>query len=87
MASDEAIGGSEAEPWGRYAKWMRGCWPGRVSDVLAEHRCPKLQEHIHRLVEPLAQADPKFRTALAYTRITARAVRQALQAVPELEGQ
>jgi hypothetical protein len=51
----------------------------------SEQRCPKLQEHIHRLVEPQAQADPKFQTALAYTRITARAVRQALQAVPELK--
>lgn len=52
----------------------------------SEHRCPKLKEHIHRLVEPQAQADPKFQTTLAYTRITARAVRQALQAVPELKG-
>lgn len=52
----------------------------------SEHRCPELKEHIHRLVEPRAQADPKFQTALAYTRITARAVRQALAAVPELKG-
>lgn len=51
----------------------------------SEQRCPELQEHIHRLVEPQAQADPKFQTTLAYTRITARAVRQALQAVPELK--
>lgn len=51
----------------------------------SEDRCPKLSEHIHRLVEPHAQADPKFQTTLAYTRITARAVRQALQAVPELK--
>ena len=51
----------------------------------SEQRCPKLQEHIHRLVESQAQADPKFQTTLAYTRITARAVRQALQAVPELK--
>jgi hypothetical protein len=52
----------------------------------SERRCPELKEHIHRLVEPQAQADPKFQTALAYTRVTARAVRQALQAVPELQG-
>ena len=51
----------------------------------SEQRCPKLKEHIHRLVEPQAQADPKFQTTLAYTRITARAVRQALQAVAELK--
>jgi hypothetical protein len=52
----------------------------------SEERCPQLKEHIHRLVEPQAQADPKSQTTLAYTRITARAVRQALQAVPELKG-
>ena len=52
----------------------------------SEHRCPKLKDHIHRLVEPHAQADPTVQTAFAYTRITARAVRQALQAVPELNG-
>ena len=52
----------------------------------SEDRCPELAEHIRRLVEPRAQADPKFQTALAYTRITARAVRQALQAVPALNG-
>jgi hypothetical protein len=51
----------------------------------SEQLCPKLKEHIHRLVEPQAQADPKFQTTLAYTRVTARAVRQALQAVPELK--
>ena len=51
----------------------------------SEQQCPKLEEHIHRLVEPQAQADPKFQTTLAYTRITARAVREALSAVPELK--
>jgi hypothetical protein len=38
------------------------------------------------LVEPRAQADPKFQTPFAFTRITAKAVRDALQAVPELQG-
>jgi hypothetical protein len=52
----------------------------------AEELCPQLEGHIHRLVDPHAQADPKFQTALAFTRVTAQAVRQALQAVPELEG-
>jgi hypothetical protein len=51
----------------------------------SEERCPELAEHIHRLVDPHAQADPKFQTALAYTRITAKAVRDALQSVPELK--
>ena len=52
----------------------------------AEDRCPELKGHIHRLVEPHAPADPELQTARAYTRITARAVRQALQAVPALAG-
>jgi Rhodopirellula transposase DDE domain len=51
-----------------------------------EELCPELEKHIHRLVDPHAQADPKLQTPLAYTRITAKAVRDALKAVPELEG-
>jgi hypothetical protein len=31
-----AAGGSEAEQWDRYARWMRGCWQGRVSEVIIE---------------------------------------------------
>jgi hypothetical protein len=50
-----------------------------------EELCPKLLDHVHRLVEPHAQADPKFQTPFAFTRITAKAVREALQAVPELK--
>ena len=52
----------------------------------AEERCPKLEDHVHRLVDPQAQADPKFQTTLAFTRITAQAVRAALEAEPELKG-
>lgn len=51
-----------------------------------EELCPKLEEHVHRLVDPQAQADPKFQTTLAFTRITAKAVRDALKAEPELKG-
>jgi hypothetical protein len=51
-----------------------------------EELCPKLEEHVHRLVDPQAQADPKFQTTLAYTRITAQAVREALEAESELAG-
>jgi Rhodopirellula transposase DDE domain len=51
----------------------------------SEELCPKLIDHIHRLVEPQAQADPKFQTPFAFTRITAKAVRDALQTVPELK--
>jgi Rhodopirellula transposase DDE domain len=51
----------------------------------SEELCPELKEHIHRLVDPQSQADPKFQTTLAFTRITARAVRDALRNVPELK--
>jgi hypothetical protein len=51
-----------------------------------EERHPEVEEHIHRLVDPHAQADPKFQTHFAYTRITAKAVRDALLAIPELAG-
>ena len=51
-----------------------------------EELCPALAEHVHRLVDPQAQADPKFQTPLAFTRITAQAVRQALQTEPALQG-
>lgn len=43
-----------------------------------EDQCPELAQRIHELVEPAAQADPKFQTTLAYTRITAERVRQEL---------
>ena len=52
----------------------------------SEELCPQLEDHVHRLVEPQAQADPKFQTTLAYTRITAKAVRDSLNAQPELKG-
>jgi hypothetical protein len=51
-----------------------------------EDLCPKLEEHVHRLVDPQAQADPKFQTTLAFTRVTANAVREALKTEPELKG-
>ena len=54
--------------------------------MTTEERHPALEDHIRRLVDPHAQADPKFQTPFAYTRITAKAVREALLAVPELAG-
>jgi hypothetical protein len=50
-----------------------------------EELCPAIEEHTRRLVEPHSQADPKFQTTLAFTRVTARAVRRALQAQPEVK--
>ncbi len=43
-----------------------------------EEKLPELEADIRALVDPQSQADPTFRTPFAYTRITAKAVRQAL---------
>src|SRR5258708_2167501 len=43
-----------------------------------EHKNPELAQHIRELVEPHAQADPKLKNTFAYTRLTAKALRQAL---------
>ena len=45
-----------------------------------EEQHPELVSAIHALVEPESQADPKFQTPLAYTRITAKAVYGHLKA-------
>ena len=45
-----------------------------------EEQHPELVGEIHALVEPASQADPKFQTPLAYTRLTAKAVYQQLAA-------
>lgn len=43
-----------------------------------EAAAPELVPQIHALVEPMSQADPKFQTPLAFTRMTAKAVHQHL---------
>ena len=45
-----------------------------------EEASPELIPQIHMLVEPLSQADPKFQSPLAFTRMTAKAVHQHLEA-------
>lgn len=50
-----------------------------------EVQTPQLAKEIKRIVEPHAQADPKFQTTLAFTRITARAVRNELLKDEELK--
>ena len=46
----------------------------------SEEKSPELVQEIQALVEPESQADPKFQTPLAYTRITAKAVHERLVA-------
>src|SRR3954454_3743582 len=43
-----------------------------------EAKLPALEADIRALAEPESQADPKFQSPFLYTRMTARAVRQAL---------
>ena len=45
-----------------------------------EDKFPELTAEIQALVEPHSQADPKFQTPLAYTRMTAKAVHEQLAA-------
>ena len=43
-----------------------------------EEKMPELEVDIRSIVDPKSQTDPNFQTSLLYTRITAKAVRQAL---------
>jgi len=43
-----------------------------------EEKMPELMVDIRSIVDPKSQTDPNFQTSFAYTRITAKAVRQAL---------
>ena len=43
-----------------------------------EEQRPELVQEIRECVEPESQADPKFQTPVAYTRMTAKAVRKRL---------
>jgi transposase len=45
-----------------------------------EENHPEIVEQIHALVEPATQADPKFQTPFAFTRMTAKSVREHLAA-------
>jgi len=44
----------------------------------SEKKNPKLETDIHELAEPDSQADPKFQSPFAFTRMTAKSMRQAL---------
>ena len=61
--------------WGRQTAALGIAQRGRKR---TEDTNPKLAQDIRELVEPHAQADPKFQSAFAYTRLTAKALRQAL---------
>jgi len=47
-------------------------------DKKTEEKLPNIEQDIKAIVEPHSQVDPKFKTSLIYTRITAKAVRKAL---------
>ena len=50
-----------------------------------EEKTPQIAQEIERIVDPHAQADPKFQTPFAYTRVTAEAVRDELLKNEELK--
>jgi hypothetical protein len=50
-----ASGGTDAEQWNRYVSWMRGCWQGRVSEVLVE--MDREQERIGQPPEDAEETD------------------------------
>lgn len=43
-----------------------------------EDKVPEIQSEIQRIADPHTQADPKFQTTQAFTRITAKSVREQL---------
>jgi hypothetical protein len=53
----EAVGGTEAEQWARYVRWMRGCWQGRVPEVLAE--LDREQERLGAAPDDADPTDPR----------------------------
>ena len=63
----------EANSGFRCLDYYQGRGRKRTEDIL-----PGLKEAIISLAEPLTQADPAMKTSLAYTRITAKAMRKAL---------
>ena len=91
---EECLGGRNARQAERVFGWGRGTvkkglreratgivchdhYAGR-GNRKTEEKCPQLEAAIRALVDPVSQADPKFQTPFAYTRITAQAVRQTL---------
>ncbi len=47
-------------------------------DKKTEEKLLDIEKDINDILEPYCQVDPKFKTSLRYTRITAKAVRKAL---------
>jgi len=52
-----ATGGTEVEQWDRYAQWLRGCWLGRVAEVLVG--MDREQERIGEPPEGAEATDPR----------------------------
>lgn len=50
----------------------------RRGNQKTEEKHPRLEQDIRELVEPYTQVDPQFQTTLLYSRMTAKAVYQAL---------
>ena len=74
---DAVEGGVAEQRTGIRCVGAHAAWSGRKR---WEEKYPEAASALRELAEAHAQQDPTFRTTLAYTRLTAKAAREALQA-------
>lgn len=62
--------GSETEGWSQYEKWLRGCWQGRVGEVIEELKVIQERVGVVPKGEELDKKDPRrvVSEALSYLR-------------------
>jgi hypothetical protein len=53
------VGGTEAERWSLYQKWMRACWQGRVGEVIEELKQCQVRVGLVPEGEELPTRDPR----------------------------
>jgi hypothetical protein len=54
-----AVGGTEAQQWPLYERWLRACWQGRVAEVIAELACAQQRLGVPPEGEELDPKDPR----------------------------
>jgi hypothetical protein len=59
------VGGTEAERWSLYQKWMRACWQGRVGEVIEELKGCQVRVGLVPEGEELPARDPRRLVAAA----------------------
>ncbi len=65
-----AVGSGPGEGWSRYVRWLRGCWQGRVREVLDELAVAGARLGVIAAGEEVGDDDPRevVRQALVYLR-------------------